>query len=263
MTAAALLLATACPLFASGPAQDHPIKLSDGTALVARDPYGGALGRNRLFFDFSLRGATDRVAKAQWALDGNVVRTDDRAPFEWKGQSGSDKRMPAGEHTITVTAFGADGGQASTQFKLTATDCQPAGADVFLPRHPGTARLGVQAAVEQPPSRPPFEALSFTARKNVAVRGRARGTLDVVTGSGTRHYRFDGGLRRGDLRLTLHPGRKRFLAVSGLPKGTRSATVRLSHGAVRIVDPAHEWRIDATLSGGGNTATVRTGGVYA
>lgn len=263
MTALALLAATACPLFATGPAQEHPIALPGGDAIVARDPYGGTLARNRLFFDFSLQGDTARVAKAQWALDGNVIRTDDRAPFEWRAQSGSKRRMPAGEHTITVTAFTAGGAQASTQFKLTATDCQNAGADVFLPRRPGTARLGASSTGEPPPSYPPFQTLSFTARQNVAVHGRARGTLDVVTASGTRHYRFSNGLRRGGLRLAFHPGAKRFLTVTGLPKGTRSATVHLTGGVVRIVQPTHLWRIDATLTGGGNTATVPSGGAYA
>src|SRR4051794_27935303 len=130
MTTAALLAAGACHLFAGGPAQEHPIKLPDGATAVARDPYGATLARNRLFFDFSLHGAA--VQKAEWALDGKVVRTDDRTPFEWKGLSGSDKRMPAGDHTITVTAFSA-AGQASTRFKLTATDCQPAGMSAYLP----------------------------------------------------------------------------------------------------------------------------------
>src|SRR5690242_11119382 len=122
MTALALL-AAACPLFAHGPAQEHPIKIPNGPALTARNPYGDALSRNRLFFDFGLRGDVPQVQKAQWALDGTVMRTDDKAPFEWKGLSSSDKKMPAGEHTITVTAFTA-AGQASTDFKVTATDCQ-------------------------------------------------------------------------------------------------------------------------------------------
>src|SRR3954471_5186108 len=124
MTLTSLLIAAACPLFATGAAQEHPIALPGAGALTARDPYGGVLARNRLFFDFSLRGDVAQVQKAEWALDDTVVRTDDKAPFEWKGLSGSDKRMPAGAHRITVTAYTA-AGQASTQFALTATNCQP------------------------------------------------------------------------------------------------------------------------------------------
>ena len=257
MTPAALLLATACPLFATGPAQEHPLKIPNGPALTARDPYGGTLARNRLFFDFSLRGDVSQVQKAEWALDGKVVRTDDKAPFEWKGVSGSDKRMPAGAHTITVTAYTA-AGQASTQFGVTATNCQPAGADMFLPRHPGTVRLRALAAAEPATSQPPFDGVSFTATKNVTVRGRAHGTLQV---DGTR-YRFSNGLKRGKLRLAFHPGRKRFLTVTGLPKGAKAVTVRLDGGAVRIRDIARAWFIKATLTGRGDTATVTNGGRY-
>ncbi|MCW2994679.1 MAG: hypothetical protein JWQ18_2174 [Conexibacter sp.] len=87
-----------CHLAALRPAAQHPIA---GTQLVARDPYGGLLARNRLFFDFSVHGPSAGVAKVTWSLDGTVVREDPTAPYEWKGLSGSSKRMPAGDHTIT------------------------------------------------------------------------------------------------------------------------------------------------------------------
>ena len=257
MTPAALLLAAACPLFATGPAQEHPIQVPGGPALTARDPYGGTLSRNRLFFDFSLRGDVTQVQRAEWALDGKVVRSDDRAPFEWKGQSGSQKRMPAGEHTITVTAFTA-AGQASTDFKLTATDCQAAGAQLEIPRRPGTTTLSASAAAEPAKVSPPFDGVRFTATKNVVARGKARGTLQV---DGKR-YRFSGALERGKLRLAFHPGAKRFLTVTGLPKGAKRVTVTVEHGAVRLRDAGQAFRVDATLTGGGDSATVRTGGRY-
>src|SRR4051794_32064964 len=78
-----------CPLHGPIKAAEHAI---GSTGLVARDPYGGRLPRNRLFFDFSVRGPMSTlptIAKVQWAMDGAVVREDDRAPYEWKGLSGS------------------------------------------------------------------------------------------------------------------------------------------------------------------------------
>src|SRR3954469_26049821 len=94
-----------CPLYAPRTAVEHPLVLPDGSKLVARDPYGGLLARNRLFFDFSVSnpgrgGAPAGVAQVTWALDGTVVRTDPKPPFEWKGVSGSDRRMPRGDHQI-------------------------------------------------------------------------------------------------------------------------------------------------------------------
>src|SRR5690242_17673878 len=101
-----------CPLWAPHARVEHAIP---GTDLVARDPYGGLLARNRLFFSFSVRGSSDdlaQVASVSWALDGKVVRTDPSLPFQWSGQSGSSKRMPAGDHTITVTVTPKSGAAA-------------------------------------------------------------------------------------------------------------------------------------------------------
>src|SRR6059058_4137412 len=128
-----------CPLYLAGPAKEYPIALPGGGTVSARDPGGGILPRTSLFFDYSVRGASADLAKVQkveWAMDGTTVRSDPKAPFEWKGLSGSEKRMPPGDHTIQVTAFTA-AGQASRQFALGATDCQPASAVVELPRSAG------------------------------------------------------------------------------------------------------------------------------
>src|SRR3954449_10948203 len=81
--------ASDCSLLAPRRAVEHAIP---GTNLEARDPYGGLLSRTRLFFDFSVGGPSgdlSKVAKVTWALDGKVVREDPKAPFEWKGVSGS------------------------------------------------------------------------------------------------------------------------------------------------------------------------------
>src|SRR4051794_36723999 len=91
LTAPAAASAADCPLLSSPRGTEHAIP---GTGLQARDPYDGLLSRNRLFFDFSVRGPAGRlagVAKVQWALDGAVVREDDKAPFEWKALSASSK----------------------------------------------------------------------------------------------------------------------------------------------------------------------------
>src|SRR5690349_22268162 len=95
-----------CTLYAARGAVEHPLVLPNGTKVVARDPYSGLLARNRLFFDFSLSkpnrgGAPAGVAQVSWALDGKVMTTDDQAPYEWKGLSGSSRRMPVGNHQIT------------------------------------------------------------------------------------------------------------------------------------------------------------------
>jgi hypothetical protein len=137
-----------CPIYAPHAAAEQSLTLLNGTKLIARDPYGGLLPRNRLFFDFTVQKAgggrgPQGVAQVTWALDGTVVRTDPTAPYEWKGLSSSSRRMPAGDHQITVSVT-PDGGGApvSTTFALTATDCQPAGMfanlDVNLPGRSGS-----------------------------------------------------------------------------------------------------------------------------
>ena len=93
-----------------------------------------------MFFDFSVRGDAAGVAKVTWAMDGKVVREDPKAPFEWKGLSGSSTRMPLGDHTITVTVVPASGTPASTDFALTATDCQPATFNAEVPSGAGPRR---------------------------------------------------------------------------------------------------------------------------
>src|SRR3954471_6097367 len=147
-----------CPLYAGGPSKDYAIALPGGGTVSARNPYGPILARNRLFFDFSAHGTQAdqaKVQKVEWAMDGTTVRTDPKAPFEWKGLSGSDKRMPAGDHSIKVTVFTA-GGQASTQFAIGATDCQPASAFVEMPRRPGTSpvRMAAFSSFEGPITAP-------------------------------------------------------------------------------------------------------------
>jgi hypothetical protein len=240
-----------CPLYAPRDSVEHPLTLPDGSKVVARDPYGGQLARNRLFFDFSLskpgRGGTPAgVAQVTWALDGKVVRTDPKPPFEWKGVSGSDRRMPAGDHQITVAVTPAGGGAAvSTTFALTATDCQPASANAFVDEDIRTSQSRTHGSVLYASSAfeggegPTMSSFAFlgqgvSAHIPAAARGRAAGTLHLdVGGRAGRTYTLrvprTGStlLRRNALRVVLHPGARRFLTVIGLPAGVREATMQL------------------------------------
>jgi hypothetical protein len=246
-----------CPLLAARKALDHPLTLPDGTKVVARDPYGGLLSRNRLFFDFSVRrphnlGAPGGVAEVSWALDGKIVRTDPKPPYEWKGLSGSDRRMPAGDHQISVSVAPAGGGTAATTtFAITATDCQPASAFVSIDeslgggRHPvGGSQLDASSSFESDTgptmTSVAFAGVGFSTRIPGSSRGRQAGTLTIASGDRAgRGYRLTiprrGStlLRRGGLRVVLHPGARRFLAVTGLPDGIRSTSVRLVGAGAR------------------------------
>jgi hypothetical protein len=271
-----------CPLYAAGPAKNYAIALPGGGTVTARNPYDALLARNRLFFDFSVRGTQADLAKVQkveWAMDGTTVRSDPRAPFEWKGLSGSKTRMPPGDHTIKVTAFTA-AGQAATQFTIGATDCQPASAFAELPKRVGTSpvRMAVFSSFEGPVTAPPLDRVAFTATKNVvaalpaSVRGRTVGRLEVTTGANRRTSytlraprRGTTLLRKGALSVVLHPGRKRLLDVTGLPAGTSSIDLRLSGRGTRLValrSPLKAWAMAITMTAGRTSVTVSEGGIF-
>jgi hypothetical protein len=247
-----------CTLYAARGAAEHPLVLPNGTKVVARDPYGGLLARNRLFFDFSLSkpnrgGAPAGVAQVSWALDGTVVRTDDKAPYEWKGLSGSDRRMPAGDHQITVSVTPAGGGApVSTTFALTATDCQPASTFTTIGAHQSSL---MAASAFEGGEGPTMRSVGFigtsgvSARIPAASRGRAAGTLHVDAGSPSgRSYKLrvprSGStlLRRGSLRVVLHAGAKRFLDITGLPSGVKEATVTLNGAGAGLLRRQHNGR---------------------
>jgi hypothetical protein len=252
-----------CQLQAPRAAVDHPIA---GTGLVARDPYGGLLPRNRLFFDFSVRGATAGVAKVTWALDGKIVREDPRAPFEWKGLSGSSTRMPLGDHTITVTVVPAAGTPASTDFALTATDCQPATFNAEVAQRRGPATLTWESAFES--SGEPLTGVAVTNTKNVtaslpaSLRGRAIGTLRISS----RSYTLKGArtaLSRGKFKVSFTPGAKRFLNVTGLPSKVQQVTITLKPGVLKLSSPAKSFRLSGSLTAAsGTVGGLLTGGTY-
>jgi hypothetical protein len=252
-----------CQLQAPRAAVEHPIA---GTKLVARDPYGGLLPRNRLFFDFSVRGDATGVAKVTWAMDGKVVREDPKAPFEWKGLSGSSTRMPLGDHTITVTVVPASGTPASTDFALSATNCQPATFNAEVAKQRGPATLVWASAFES--SGEPLTGVAATATKNMtaalpaSLRGRAIGTLQI----GSKSYTLKGAktaLSRGKLKVSFAPGAKRFLKVSGLPAKAQRVTVKLKPGLLKLTSPTESYRLSGSLTAASGTVSgLLTGGTY-
>lgn len=262
-----------CPLWAVHPKVEHAIP---GTNLTARDPYGGLLARNRLFFSFSVRGADSdlaNVASVTWALDGTVKRTDDTKPFQWAAQSGSSKRMPAGDHTITVTVTPKAGGPpATTSFALTATDCQPAGFYPEVPKARGSSFYNFQSAIERGGG-PDLDGVALEATTNVkaslprALRGRKIGTLFISgerAGTG-KTYTLKGGsvaLSRGSLRVRFVPGAKRFLRVTGLPAGIKNVQIRLLPGITQLRSPTKAFRVTGSLTAGDTTVRTAGGGTY-
>jgi hypothetical protein len=275
-----------CPLYVGRPAVDHPLLLPDGSRLVARDPYGGLLARNRLFFDFSVRDAEGRgvprgIAQVSWALDGRVVRVDPTPPYQSKGLSRS-RRLPAGDHRITVTVTPRDGTPGSTTFALTATDCQPASALAVIDDGlPGRVRergslLHADSSYESaqgPTMRSvAFSSPSVVARLPAAARGRAAGRLRIY-GPGRRTFTLRTPragtvlLLRGALRVGLHPGARRFLTVGGLPPSTRQIDVELvGRGAARLLvarptGPRRCYRVTARIAGPQGSVRADAGGL--
>jgi hypothetical protein len=255
-----------CQLQAPRAAVEHSIAATD---LVARDPYGGLLPRNRLFFDFSVRGTKADlagVAKVTWAMDGKVVREDPTAPFEWKGLSGSSTRMPLGDHTITVTVIPTSGTPASTDFALTATDCQPATFNAEVAQRRGAATLVWASAFESDGE--PLAGVAATATKNVtaslpaSLRGRAIGTLQI----GSKSYTLKGAktaLSRGKLQVSFAPGAKRFLKVSGLPAKSQRVTIKLKSGLLKLSSPTKSFSLSGSLTAASGTVSgLLTGGTY-
>jgi hypothetical protein len=262
----------ACALRAPRAAVEHAIP---GTKLVARDPYGGRLARNRLFFDFTVRGAKAdlaNVASVSWTLDGTVVRTDPGVPFEWKGQSGSTKRMPAGDHTITVTVTPRDGGPvATTSFALTADNCQPAGFTAF-PARVRDATFTFESAIEGGEG-PDISGVSMTRKANVAVvipralRGRRIGTLKLLDEHNRpiKTYTLKGAgaaLGKDGVRARIVPGARRFLQITGLPAGVRMVDLELDHRVVTPRAARQTFLITGTVTAGGARASMVSGGRF-
>jgi hypothetical protein len=262
-----------CPLWAPHARVEHAIP---GTNLAARDPYGGLLARNRLFFSFSVRGPQAdlaKVANVRWQLDGTAVRDDPKAPFQWSAQSGSSKRMPAGDHTIRVTVTPTGGGApASTSFPLTATDCQPAGFQAFLARRRGASTYTFTSAIERGGG-PALTGVDLTRRANVAVtlpralRGHRIGTLKIADANGRtiKTYTLKGAptaLSSGGVQARFLPGAQRFLQVTGLPADARAVSIRLASGIASLRSLKKAYSLAGGLSAGTAHVSVTSGGRY-
>jgi hypothetical protein len=248
-----------CPLWTHPAPKQYPLAMRDGTQLVARDPYGGTLARNRLFFNFSVSGtpaALAKVARVDWRLDGDLKRSDDRRPFTWFGLSSAKTRIAPGDHVVSVTVFSAAGLTASTEFALGATGCQPAefGAALADPANPKSGtQMWWLASFEGPATAPPLRSVEALAHTNVAaslpasVRGRAVGTLKIRPANSAVERRYvlraprhgTTLLRRGALRVVLQPGAKRMLIITGLPALTRDVHVDLSGPGRRLIATVH------------------------
>lgn len=285
----------ACPLLQAGTPREYTIDLPTGH-VVARDPYGAVLPRTSLFFDFTVHapggGRPSGVASVTWALDGVLKRTDPTAPFEWKGVSGGS-RMPAGNHRITVAVTPTGGGApVSKTFSLNATDCPPAlafneiGTIFGAKRAPGSSLYATSASNSA--TGPTFGSAEFfgsgvTAVLPAAARGRVAGTLSYSPGNvivrrgnvASKAHNVTLRVPRtgsklassGKLRVTLHPGARGFLSVTGLPSGTREIQVRLVNpnrvGLLRTRRTAHNrcsYSSTVRLSGTSGAITVSGGG---
>lgn len=239
-----------CPLFVAGKATDHPLTVTPSVKVLVREPYGGLLPRNRLEFTFSVRspsgGAPKGVAQVTWAVDGVIKRSDPTAPYAWTGVSGSDRRITAGDHEITVTVTPQQGVPKSLSFALTATDCQPASVfdEIgFFDAHGHTAAgssLMASSSTESDRG-PTITSVAFTGSGvhtaiPASARGRVAGKLVLASGgrTGDRSYTLrvprSGStlLRRGSLDVLLRPGSGRMLTVTGIPGGVRDVTITLT-----------------------------------
>jgi len=253
------------------------------TALVARDPSGGLLSRTRSF-TFGVRGpraALGGLSRVEWALDGVTKHVDDRGPsFQWSGGFAGAQSIPAGDHTLKVTAVPKTGSPASVEFPLAATDCPFVEFQAFPARGPGkgATELSWDSAF-QSDSGPPLTAVAARVERNIAsalpagVRGQTVGTLTVERpGKAAIKRRMraprNGGVlvREGALAVTLHPGVKEFLTVTGLPAGTQSVRVVLRGPGARLAhaqDPCRKALVRGILRAGTATASEVQGGSYA
>lgn len=263
-------------LITSGQAIEHAFKLPGGQRAVLRDPYGGLVFRNRLFVSFAVKSGDSAqrsrlIDHVEWSLDGDpaVVGRNRGGPYALQVPS---TRFQAGEHSLTAHVILRDGTAVDKSSDLRVTDCQPVTffGDVLGKR---SATLSVGSGG------PSLRSLGFSALKGVRAavprraRGRSAGTLSFF--DGTFPYRLAtpkpltlrvprrGGvlLHRGALKVTLRPGRRDFLLVTGLPASTRGVRIAL-RGLLRTSRPCPvSTTIRATVLGAdGGAAAVDSGG---
>ena len=233
---------------------EHAFKLPGGERALLRDPYGGLIFRNRLFVSFVVRTAksADRpklIDHVEWLYDGDPSTLRNNRGGAYALQLPST-RFTAGSHKLTAHVVLRGGSSVDKTIPVSATDCQPVSFFGDIAVNKGRR---ARTLLRVGSGGPDLRSVSFTAVKSLrasapaAQRGRAVGTLSFF--NGTFPYRASAPkaltlrlpraprrtavlLRRGKLRVTLRPGARRMLDVTGLPARTTGVAVRLNAGIV-------------------------------
>jgi hypothetical protein len=65
------------------------------------------------------------------------------------------------------------------------------------------------------------------------------------------------------LKVSLTPGAKTFLKVSGLPANAQNVTVKLKSGILKLRSPSQGYRLSGSLTAAsGTVGGILTGGTY-
>lgn len=225
---------------------ETPLKVAGGLTVKLRNPYGSKLNIGRYFVQFRIvyASAADRakVSAAQWALDGEANK--------WKRGGGRDAylfgsfHLTAGAHVIDVTITPNGGSPVTGHIRFAATGCEPMSfaAEAEHRKQPGHQPFAFWVHTGATPMRQ-ITVGSAGARVSTrrALRGEKVGELRSAAAPNTpfalrlparwRDPHAITLLRRGDLRVVLHPARRRLLTISGLPAST--GNVSLSFGGPR------------------------------
>ena len=228
-------------------AVEPPLRISKDLTVRLRNPYGALVNIGRSFVQFRIVYASDadraKVANVRWALDGQ--------PDKWKRGGGRDAylfgsfHLSEGPHVIDVTITPTGGTPVTGHIAFTATRCEPmsfaAEAEHSKPAGHQPFALWVYAG-STPMRRIDIGGAHARISTAPALRGKKVGELRLgATPNSSAALRLPSRwsdphaitlLRRGDLRVVLHPGRQRFLTVTGLPAANAS-NVSLSFGGPR------------------------------
>ena len=255
---------------------EHAIQLPGGKRAFLRDPYGGLIFRNRLFVSFVVRTAksADRrrlIDHVEWLYDGDAATLRKNRGGAYALQLPST-RFTAGSHKLTAHVVLRGGSSVDKTIPISATDCQPVSffADIAVNRGRRARTL-----LRVGSGGPELRSVSFTALRALrasapaADRGRSVGTLSFFDGTfpyratrpksyTLRLPRAPGRtavlLKRGSLRVTLRPGARRVLDVTGLPARTTGVELRLARG---VIAPPHACPVHSEI--GASVIAVRGG----
>jgi len=228
-------------------AVETPLRVSSDLTVRLRNPYGARVNIGRLFVQFRIvyASAADRakVSSVQWALDGEAGK--------WKRGGGRDAylfgsfHLTEGAHAIDVTITPTTGDPVTGHIAFTATRCEP-------------MSFAAEAEHSKPAGRQPFAFWVYAGTTpmrsieiggagarvstSAALRGKKVGELRLGATPNTSlalrlpaHVRDPSAialLERAGLRVVLHPRRRRFLTITGLP-ADNATNVSLSFGGPR------------------------------